>query len=485
MSKTKRKDPFLDPDHPRPITRRDFVAQGLMAGISYALVPGVLYQLLRPTPAEAAASCPSNGSVSGLVPMIILDHVGGIGFPSNFIVGKTLGSQDYLASYSTLGIPDGNNPKNQSTSAQVDTSYGAPMHKLLSKYYEGLNSVIGNSDAKSRLRITTVCNSSQDDSRNNALSPLLLASKAGLRGSILATGLGTMNTPSGGNSTSPILDPLLKPLMVELATISADATKEASSGLKLNRAVSLGAALNNLSLEQKISIARAAGKMTQGQLTKFQNRSFSSQFSTLAECGYLKLPDLVSGASTLDASLNADVQAVFGSTDSKGPSATIAYNALKGHTGPGVITLAGCDYHGRTTASTDAIDRSCGEMLGRIVELANRLKTDVVVMGITDGGISYRSNERFAVSDAATRSMSYIAYYKHLAIPNQVKTQIGAYTEGNVVDKSFFFAENPSLTAQVLFANYLRICGKDSLFQTIVSSSSFPMNQLSSVLAFG
>ena len=483
MDKMKRKEQFLDPDHPRPITRRDFVAQGLMAGISYALVPGVLYQLLRPTPAEAAASCPSNGSVSGLVPMIILDHVGGIGFPSNFIVGKTLGSQDYLASYSTLGIPDGNNPKIQS--GQVDTSYGAPLHKLLSKYYEGLNSVIGTSDSKSRLRITTVCNSSQDDSRNNALSPLLLASKAGLRGSILASGLGTMNTPSGGNSTSPILDPLLKPLMVELETVSTTPGVAASSGLKLNRAVSLGAALNNLSMEQKISIARAAGKMTQGQLTKFQNRSFSGQFSTLAECGYLKLPELVNGASALDASLNADVQAVFGSTDSKGPSATIAYNALKGNTGPGVITLAGCDYHGRTTASTDAIDRSCGEMLGRIVELANRLKTDVVVMGITDGGISYRSNERFAVSDAATRSMSYIAYYKHSAIPTQLKTQIGAYTEGNVVDKSFFFAESPGLTAHVLFANYLRICGKDSLFQSIVSSSSFPMAQLSSVLAFG
>ena len=41
-------DPLRHADHPRPVTRRDFVAQGFLSGSAFALGGGVMSLLVPP-----------------------------------------------------------------------------------------------------------------------------------------------------------------------------------------------------------------------------------------------------------------------------------------------------------------------------------------------------------------------------------------------------------------------------------------------------
>lgn len=312
----------LDPDHPRPMSRRDFIGHGLMSGFAISMVPSTLLAMLKADIAHAQTNCPSGANSNGLLPLLVMDMAGGLGLASNFIVGKTGGALDHLTSYDLLGIPDGMNPKN--VSGQVETKFGAPMHLTLSRFLTGMNSVMS-PEAQSKTRIMTVCNSSMDDSSSNQLSPLIVAAKAGLVGSILPTGLGTRASQSGGNSAVPVSDAAFKPLPI-------------SSGSNLVSAITMGDALTGLTTAQRARIARAASNLTQSQVSKFDSMTQGQQFKTLAGCGYLKNSDVVGNSSGIDASQNEHARAVYSglnnngqNIEASGANAAAVFNTLMGN----------------------------------------------------------------------------------------------------------------------------------------------------------
>ena len=117
----KRKDfdaPQLHGDHPRPVTRRQFVAQGFMSGAAYT-VGGGLAGLLAANPraAQAAlsgdlgdqlAGCGIATSGAGKIPFICFDLAGGANIAgSNVLIGQEGGQQDFLATtgYERQGLP--------------------------------------------------------------------------------------------------------------------------------------------------------------------------------------------------------------------------------------------------------------------------------------------------------------------------------------------------------------------------------------------
>ena len=64
---TEADEPFLHADHPRPVTRREFLGQGFLTGAAYVAAPSVL-SLLGARDAAAQASCALTGRVQARFP---------------------------------------------------------------------------------------------------------------------------------------------------------------------------------------------------------------------------------------------------------------------------------------------------------------------------------------------------------------------------------------------------------------------------------
>ncbi|MCP4389952.1 MAG: general secretion pathway protein GspF, partial [Gammaproteobacteria bacterium] len=122
--------PLLYEDHGRPVTRRQFIRQGLMTGSASVLSAGAFSLFANPNMARAAVApdldalatdigCMLGGVGAGQsVPFISFDLAGGANFAgSNVLVGQGGGQMDLLttAGYSKLGLPGDILPGQDST----------------------------------------------------------------------------------------------------------------------------------------------------------------------------------------------------------------------------------------------------------------------------------------------------------------------------------------------------------------------------------
>ena len=110
-------EPLRHPDHKRPVTRRDFIAQGFAGGGAMVLGPTIFGLFANPRAASAALSpdlqallgpCGISTLGAGKIPFICFDLAGGANIAgSNVLVGQQGGQQDFLstAGYSKLGLP--------------------------------------------------------------------------------------------------------------------------------------------------------------------------------------------------------------------------------------------------------------------------------------------------------------------------------------------------------------------------------------------
>jgi hypothetical protein len=475
-------EPMRHEGHAKPSTRREFLSQGMIQASSYFFLPSVLASVLGPRAAQAA--CATAASPSGLLPLVILDMSGGAGLHGNFIVGKEGGALDYLSSYSTMGVEF----LPQNTAGSVDRTFGAPMWTTVSNIRKGMRDNMSTA-AIDRTSIMTVCHTATDDSKGNRLSPQLLASKAGLVGSVLRTGVAF-----GGRSPSPIID----------ASLAAFQMRSPTS---LRDLFGYGSISSLESDNSKKGLAAALRRLNQVQSPLLQSLTTAPALSNAFECAHLAQDGLVGRLAALDARLDPVVQEVYGitatATDANALRAAVVYHALKGHTGPGVIEIAGCDYHDATRTRGNLKDEEIGRELGRILELARRLGTGVVVVGITDGSVYSKpaganaatspavrdpvTNALAWVGDAGTKGLSFLACYKPSGRPAMVRTQIGHFLDNSNpgADRESFFGSNPAMVANILFANYLTLSGRPDLFDVAVAAAAFPRSEMSNILAFG
>ena len=110
-------EPLRHPDHPLPVSRRQFIAQGLMSGAATVIAPTALGLFSNPRAAEAALSadlealkqsCGIAVQGAGKIPFICVDLAGGANMVgSNVLVGGQGGQLDFLsaAGYAKLGLP--------------------------------------------------------------------------------------------------------------------------------------------------------------------------------------------------------------------------------------------------------------------------------------------------------------------------------------------------------------------------------------------
>src|SRR5262245_50026804 len=189
--------PLRHPNHKKPITRRDFLAQGFISGAAMIVAPS-LFGLFKSREAYAQAVYTCNlSSGAGRIPFVCFDLAGGANIAgSNVLVGGAGGQLDLLsqAGYEKLGLPPALQP---SQPAQVNTELGLAFHAD-SAFLRG---ILSKTSATTRANVNgvVVCARSENDTGNNPHNPMYGINKAGADGN-LVTLIGTEPSDSGGNS---------------------------------------------------------------------------------------------------------------------------------------------------------------------------------------------------------------------------------------------------------------------------------------------
>jgi len=357
--------PQRHPDHKRPVTRREFVAQGFMSGSAFALSGGVFSLFANPREAFGALSgdlqpllanpCDIATVGAGKIPFICFDLAGGANIAgSNVLVGQEGGQMDFLGTsgYEKLGLPGDMVPGlNDPVSGlpYANTDFGLAFHSD-SPFKRGMELSMSPGRA-ANLNGAIIPARSDNDTGNNPHNPLYGIARAGADGSIL-TLAGTENTDSGGNSMIPamMMNPELRPTKVDRP---GDVTGLVDTGqlvgiLGPDDATAVMESIYRIT-DRKMGVVDAGQQVQAGDVIK-----------DMVKCGYLKAADIADrfGDTPLDPALDPAIvgpngiftEAEFNDNGRDGQefrkTASMMKLVINGFAGAGCIEMGGYDYHG-------------------------------------------------------------------------------------------------------------------------------------------
>lgn len=482
MEDDKKKDKPILLDNHNPVTRRDFLSQGFLSMSTFAMVPGILSMLNSKSAMAQAVNC-SVAATANKTPVIIFDLSGGANFAgSNVMVGGAGGQEDFLTTYSTLGLPADMHP---SMAGQLNSELGLKFHSD-SAILRGIQAET-NAAIRAKVDGGIFCTSSSDDTANNQLNPMYWLNGAGAKGGLTQLA-GSRNSDSGGKSMVPTtsFDPSLKAVQL---TRPEDA-------LGLVNVGKLGSLFDDAKAQR---IMKSIERMSESRVMAFNELSLPQQIKELVKCGYINSQDLINKYSSdaLDPRMDTDVMAAFdnlGNGDQR-KTATIAKLVLDGHIGAGTIEKGGYDYHNKTRATGENRDFDAGELIGRVMSLAALKQKDVLIYVITDGSVAAKEEidnsadgrGKFVWNgDSGQRSSAFMLLYRHAgkATLRTGRRQVGHFKNSGAVENAATPSSN-SVTnlSKLITANYLALHGEEANLASVVGDNPFG-NDLNNYLIF-
>src|SRR6266705_2817908 len=232
-------EPFRHPDHSRPRTRREFVAQGFLTGAATIVGPSLLGLLAGSRDArasglsgdiQAAVTACGITTGAGKIPFICFDLAGGGNIAgSNVLVGGPKGQLDFLsvAGYSKLGLPGTMVPNASAAGSNIDSTLGLRFH-IDSAHLRGIKMRAKSATIATNTVGTVIPALSQNDTNVNPHNPMYGIYQYGARGGLLDL-IGSVSSMSGGSSMAPptMMIPSAAPVKV---SSSADSSGLVSTG---------------------------------------------------------------------------------------------------------------------------------------------------------------------------------------------------------------------------------------------------------------
>jgi len=392
-------EPLRHPDHRRPVTRRDFIAQGFMTGAATVVVPSLFGSLVAARRAGADVlsdldpgpwgSC--NISVgAGKIPFICFDLSGGANIAgSNVLVGQRNGQLDLIstAGYSKLGLP-GNMTPASSTTNFVNTEFGLAFHSD-SALLRGMQSTT-TTTTRALVHGAVIPARSENDTGNNPHNPMYGIAKAGADGQLL-TLIGSQNSDSGGNSAAPaaLMNPAIRPTKIDRPS---DAT-----GL-VGGADQLPSVLNQT---DTVSVLKAVDRVSRLQLTGSPAPTNTltpddANLKKMVDCAYVKSAYMTEnfGPSSLNPTVDPNITTIFSTlgginADSEyAKTASVMKLVVDGRAGAGTIQMGGFDYHTGDRSTGEARDFRAGQCIGACLEYARLTGKPVMVYVFSDGSLN-------------------------------------------------------------------------------------------------
>jgi hypothetical protein len=488
-------------NHRRPMTRRELIGQGFMAGGAAVLGGGILSLFANPRAAHAAlaqdlqaltSACGiSNGA--GKIPFICFDLAGGANIAgSNVLVGKTGGQFDLLstAGYSKLGLPGDQvpgvaetTPTTTSNGAHGDVTLGLGFHSD-SAFLRGMLSRMS-AGTRANVNGAVIPARSENDTGNNPHNPMYGIQRAGADGSIL-TLCGSRTSVSGGNSMAPamLINPEFQPTKVDRPS---DVVSLVDTG-QLVGLLSPSDATAVLESIYRVSRERMDNAVSTGLPTAPINRD--DVVRDLVKCGYLKAADVADrfGNVVLDPGLDPLIvgaggifsTAEFTGTGTDGAefrkTASVMKLVVEGFAGAGCVTMGGYDYHGGRRQEGEIKDERAGKCMGACLEYAARKNVPLMMYVFSDGSLSSNGvidataagrNKGEWTSDNQDTAAAFFLVYKPGGRPQiftgggitpEQHQQLGAFSaDGNVVRSGTPGANNVNLLVETVLLNYMAL----------------------------
>ena len=495
--------PLLHADHPRPVTRRQFLSQGFLSGAAFTV--GGIAPLLNPRNANAALSADLDAlranpcqitDGAGKIPFICFDLAGGVNIASsNVLVGQQGGQQDFLSTqgYEKMGLPGdmvpGLNDAAGNPFANFDLGLGFHFD---SAFRRGI---------LSRVSPTTMANingavipaRSDNDTGNNPHNPTYGIALAGSNGNIL-TLAGSENSDSGGNSMLPaaLFDPELRPTKVDRPSdvVNLVDTGDLVGILSKDDATKVMESIYRLSDEKMLNVETLVSR--------------DADIDRAVRCGYLKAADIADrfGGTPIDPGLDQmivdDVAGIFTSAEFFGgdrdarefqKTASIMKLVMNGFAGAGTVEMGGYDYHGGARAEGEVKDFRAGQCMGACLEYAARLGKPLMLYVFSDGSLSSNGaidnsaegrGKGEWTSDNSSTAGSFFLVYNPTGRPTLLGTtpeeqalhqQIGYMSaDGSVQRAATPMANNVNLLVNSVVLNYMALHGEQGQFNALYQS---------------
>ncbi len=501
-------EPQYHADHPRPVTRRQFVAQGFMTGAAYTTGAGILSMFSNPREAAAALSgdlsplllspCQIATNGAGKIPFICFDLAGGANIAgSNVLVGQEGGQMDFLSSagYRKMGLPGDMVP------GLVDPTLNLPYENfdlglgfhLDSPFRRGImNSLTAGNEQF--INGAVIPARSDNDTGNNPHNPMNGIARAGAGGlgadgSIL-TLTGTENTASGGNSTLPqaLMDASLTP------------TKVDRPGDVVNL-VDTGDLVGILSKDDATAVMESIYRISDRKMDQVNTQiTQDAVIKELVRCGYLKSADIADrfGGVPIDPGLDPEIvgpagifsAAEFNANNRDGQefrkTASIMKLVINGYAGAGTIEMGGYDYHGGARAEGEVKDERAGRCMGACLEYAARQGVPLMMYVFSDGSLSSngtidnsaegRGKGEWSSDNSSTAGAFFLVYNPGRrptiigATPEQqaIHQQIGYMDAGGSVQRAATpAANNVNSLVNTVLLNYMALHGEQGQFANV------------------
>ena len=524
-------EPILHSDHRKPVTRRELLGAGLKTAPAVVLGPAWLGSLLKANKANAA-NAPLDQDIANLltsynqinqcnipttangIPVICFDLAGGANLVgSEVIVGQQGGQANFLttAGYGKMGLPGNMVPTAGSTF--VNSTFGLLWHSD-GAILRGMLTKATSAATAANTNGAVICAMSQNDTGQNPHNPMYGLAMANARGTLLNL-VGNVSSISGGNSASVpyMINASFQPTTIDRP---ADDVALVSSG---------GAPADPVSIE----VMETQSRITGGRASYLGSTSTGSEFvGVLAQpngsqtgvnlyasggtadgalknqvrCSYVQAAYTAwkfGNPAALDPTQDPNVTGSNGTTPIFTPTdfqdsdiqktASVMQLVCNGFAAAGTITLSGFDYHDSTRATGESRNFKAGQMIGAVLEYAQRVGTPLMVYVFSDGSLSSSSmvdtsaagRDKLAwqgdnQSVASTFFLAYSPKGRPQLLNGAAGQQIGYFTADGAVDPASSPAAN-SVTQipETMLLNYLGLIGQASQFSTF-----FPQQGLGS-----
>jgi len=478
--------------HRRPITRRDFLAQGMIAGAAAITTPW-WYNALRGrgvANAQTVIDC-GVGAGAGKIPFVCFDLAGGASVAgSNVMVGGAGGQLDPLTAegYAKLGLPATMLP---TLPGQLNEELGLAFHAD-SAFLRGILSKVSVAN-RANIEGCVIPARSDNDTGNNPHNPMYGVNKAGADGD-LVTLIGTESSESGGNSMAPLqmIDPQVRPTKIDRPS---DAT-----GL-----VDTGKLVELLNQDDAAAVMRTVESMSD---LKLEQMSESQPIEELIHCNYVQTTNLVSAFGDPQV-LNPltdllitgdDLTSIFTAAEMSqqrfSKTATVMKLVIDGYAGAGTIEMGGYDYHDSSRATGERRDFEAGQAIGATLEYAARRGQQLMVYVFSDGSVASdgtidgsaegRDKGIWKADNSGTAAV-FMLVYDPAGPPALMRTddrQIGYFrSEGSVETDSSRLANNVVQLVQGVVLNYMALHDEIGSFADVLPDHQLGTD-LESLVAF-
>jgi len=513
-------EPLLYENHKRPVTRRDFLAAGMLSTTGAVLAPAWLGALLRANRANAAldpdinallasGQCSVPTSASG-IPFICFDLAGGANLVgSEVLVGQQGGQTAFLstAGYELLGVPGNMVP---SSSANIDPSLGLLWHAD-GAIKRGILSVATTPATAAGTSGAVFCAESQNDTQANPHNPMYGIAMAGAQGQLL-TLIGTESSVSGGNSEAPmmLINPALQPTTINQPSDATALVPIPPGGVQDPLSVAVIESQTRISggstpfasgNEATIGGALSAPNGTTPGVQLYTDPTADTTLKNQVRCSYVKAAntaDLFGNPSALDPTQDPLIiggaspiftAAQMNSNSDAAATATVMKLVIDGFAGAGTITMNGFDYHDGTRATGETRNFQAGQMIGAVLEYAQRKGKPVMIYVISDGSLNSnmmvdnstagRGKLGWQGDNSSVASTFFLVYSpsgRPQLLNGAAGQQIGYFSAaGNVVSSSSPVGNAVTTLVGAVILNYMGLLGTSAQY-----SALFPMLPLGS-----